>query len=43
MLEGADESELQDLELLLEFLEAETTANSNFEFVQVGLVGWCGS
>ena len=37
MLEGdAEEEGLRDLELLLEFLEAETTSNLNFEFVQVG-------
>ncbi len=35
VLEGDEEGQgLADLELLLEFLEAETTSNLNFEFLQ---------
>ena len=34
MLEGAPEQELEDLSLLLQFLEEETAANRNFEFMQ---------
>lgn len=40
MLEGAPEGELEDLGLLLQFLEEETAANRNFEFVQVGAALW---
>ena len=38
VLEGEEEAEgLAGLALLLEFLEAETASNRNFEYIQVGL------
>jgi hypothetical protein len=37
VLEGAPEQELEDLGLLLQFLEEETASNRNFEFMQASL------
>lgn len=42
VLEGGPEEDLEHLALLLQFLEEETAAHRNFEFVQVRLTTEAG-